>query len=105
MSPRVRAALLLAALPVWVGCAEWAVHPAAPAASARFDYPQQEPGERYYCLVFSAESTPKLMRFTHTWATVVRVAEREDGGPPLIDAQTISWLPAAIDIHPLDLTV
>src|SRR5947208_1670392 len=97
--PAVRYLLLFAALPAWLGCFA-APKPAAPA----FSYAQPA-GERYYCLVFSAQSTPKLPRYTHTWVTVVRAAEREPDCQPALDAQTISWMPAAIDIRPLDLFV
>ena len=30
-------------------------------------------GERYYLLVFGAQTTPMVPRFTHTWVTFVRV--------------------------------
>jgi hypothetical protein len=63
------------------------------------------PGERYYCLVFSAQSVPKLPRYTHTWVTVVRATPRQQGCPPELDVQTISWLPAVLPIEPLDLCV
>ncbi len=42
--------------------------------------------------------------FSHTWATVVRAVDCP-GQPPVLEVHTISWLPATLDIHPLDLTV
>jgi len=101
-----RVPLLLLLLPAWLGCVA-----EGPLTSPAFERPrhlEQEPappGERYYCLIFSAQSVPKLPRFSHTWATVVRVSQGEDGGPPALDAQTISWMPAVIDIHPYDFFV
>ena len=93
--------LLLALLAAWPGCET--VRP--PAALPCPDHPAQAGGERYYALVFSAQSTPKLPRFTHTWVTLVRVGTDQDGRPGAPQAQTISWLPVAIDIRPLDLLV
>ena len=29
-------------------------------------------GEFYYVLIFGSQSSPKLLRYTHTWATFVR---------------------------------
>src|SRR4051794_29572451 len=30
-------------------------------------------GERYYALIFGSQSSPKRLKYTHTWATFVRV--------------------------------
>jgi len=29
-------------------------------------------GEFYYVMIFGSQSSPKLLRYTHTWATFVR---------------------------------
>lgn len=58
------------------------------------------PGERYYFLVFGSESTPKVPRYTHTWAAVARTVEAPGCAPQVAEVQTISWMPATLDIHP-----
>jgi hypothetical protein len=98
--------LLLWTAPAWTGCV--AVRPPTPAAcacAADLEAPPGPPGERYYCLVFSAQSVPKLPRYTHTWVSVVRATPRQQGCPPELDVQTISWLPATLDIEPFDFCV
>jgi hypothetical protein len=98
--------VLLWIAPAWVGCA--AVRPPTPAAcvcAADLEKQPVPPGERYYCLVFSAQSVPKLPRYTHTWVTVVRTTPRQQGCPLELDVQTISWLPAALHIEPFDFFV
>jgi hypothetical protein len=98
--------LLLWTAPTWVGCA--AVRPPTPAAfvcASELETQPAAPGERYYCLVFSAQSVPKLPRWTHTWVSVVRATPRQQGCPPQLDVQTISWLPAALNIEPFDFCV
>ncbi len=58
------------------------------------------PGERYFVLVFGSQSTPKQPKYSHTWATVVKVTGC-DTGAPAVEEQTISWMPASLDIQPL----
>lgn len=58
------------------------------------------PGERYFLIVFGSESKPRRAKYTHTWATVVRVTECA-GGAPAVEPHTISWMPATLDIRPL----
>jgi hypothetical protein len=36
-------------------------------------------GERYYSMIFGSQSSPKLLRYTHTWATFIRVEGEGDG--------------------------
>ena len=55
------------------------------------------PGERYYCLVFGSQINRLSFRYTHTWATVVRVTHDD---PASIVHDTISWLPATGNIRP-----
>jgi hypothetical protein len=63
---------------------------AAPASAAEY----------YFLLVFGSESHPKLLRYTHTWATFVRAVGE---GPNLSDytlyAHTISWLPRTLEVR------
>jgi hypothetical protein len=57
--------------------------------------------ERYYLWVFSSQSTPKLPRYTHTWATFAKVTDC--GGKRYVEALTISWMPANLNIRPYAL--
>jgi hypothetical protein len=98
--------LLLWTAPACLGCL--AVRPPTPAAfvcASDLEAQPAPPGERYYCLVFSAQSIPKLPRYTHTWVTVVRATPHEGGSPPELDVQTISWMPATLHIEPFDFCV
>lgn len=87
-----------------VGCASLVKKPPTPADdisprdAAAMTAP---PGERYYLLVFGSQSTPKRAKYTHTWATVVRATGCDGPGEPAIEEQTISWMPATLDIRPL----
>jgi hypothetical protein len=57
-------------------------------------------GEFYYAMVFGSQSSPKILRYTHTWATFVRaVGEGPDPKNYEIYAHTISWLPETLDLH------
>jgi hypothetical protein len=60
-------------------------------------------GERYFMLIFAAQSHPRIPRLTHTFATIVRVAEAPGCPTPCVDAYTISWLPQTLTIHPYRL--
>jgi len=62
------------------------------------------PGERYYILVFGSQSTPRVPRYTHTWATVVKTVEAPGCAPQVAEVHTISWMPASLDIHPWQFT-
>src|SRR5437764_2008243 len=60
--------------------------------------------DTYYAVVFGAQSKPQRPKYSHSWATFVRVPG-PDCGPPAPDAGppevfTISWLPSAIELHP-----
>src|SRR6516164_5359389 len=59
-------------------------------------------GERYYAMIFGSQSSPKLLRYTHTWATFIRVVG--EGDDPLgyqVYQHTISWLPASLVVRVL----
>jgi len=104
MPPRTRRQLLpvlLASAACLGGCA-WRVHqPDTPAR--HFSYMELNqpapPGERYYLLIFGAQSTPKIPRYTHTWVTVVRAREAGPGACPAIEHHSISWMPATLYIR------
>jgi hypothetical protein len=52
--------------------------------------------DRYYAIVFGAETKPKQPKFSHSWAVFVRT----DGCGHLREAHTISWLPCEVELHP-----
>src|SRR6516164_6396219 len=50
--------------------------------------------ERYYGMIFGSQSSPKLLRYTHTWATFIRVVgEGDDPAGYQVYQHSISWLP------------
>src|SRR5262245_40218437 len=103
-----RVLLVLACLSALNGCASLAHHPLSPARELRNSDLLAVPapvGERYYVLVFGAEAWPKRPRTTHSWVTVVRVADCGQTKSPLIESHTISWMPATLEIRPLSLRV
>ncbi|WZO99504.1 hypothetical protein EP7_001111 [Isosphaeraceae bacterium EP7] len=63
------------------------------AATARAD-------DRYFLLIFGSQSSPKVLRRTHTWATFVRaVGEGPDLSTYSLEVNTISWLPATLKVR------
>ena len=93
--------LLLAALPM-AGCSTPVVRPPSPAVQTRFqdlEAPPVPAGEHYYLLVFGAQSTPKIPRFTHCWISAVKVADRGPGARPLVEHQSVSWMPATLQVR------
>jgi hypothetical protein len=55
--------------------------------------------EFYYVLIFGSQPHPKQLRYSHTWATFVRaVGEGPDANNYAIEAHTISWMPASLDV-------
>jgi hypothetical protein len=53
-------------------------------------------------MIFGSQSSPKLLRYTHTWATYVRVVgEGDDPRNYQVYQHTISWLPATLDVRVL----
>lgn len=56
-------------------------------------------GERYYIVLFGSQSCPKIPRYAHTFATVVKATDcSTPGNAPLTEYHTISWLPADLTI-------
>ena len=57
--------------------------------------------ERYFVMIFGSELKSKRPKYTHTWATWVKATGE---GPNLCEYQlecnTISWMPATLDIRP-----
>ena len=56
--------------------------------------------EFYYVMIFGSQSSPKFLRYTHTWATFVRaVGEGPDPASYAIESHTISWLPQSLEVR------
>ncbi|WP_435018869.1 hypothetical protein TA3x_000858 [Tundrisphaera sp. TA3] len=56
-------------------------------------------GERYFVIIFGSQSQPKRLRYTHTWATFVRVAGEGNPATDPAEVHTISWLPATLEVR------
>ncbi len=56
--------------------------------------------EFYYVMIFGSQSSPKLLQYTHTWATFIRaVGEGPDAHNYALYQHTISWLPESLDVR------
>ena len=56
--------------------------------------------EHYFVLIFGSQSSPKVLRRTHTWATFVKaVGEGPDLSTYALEVNTISWLPASLKVR------
>jgi hypothetical protein len=56
--------------------------------------------EFYYAMIFGSQSKPKLLQYTHTWATFVRaIGEGVDANNYTVYQHTISWLPQSLDVR------
>jgi len=60
--------------------------------------------DTYYVIVFGADSRPLRPKFSHSWATFVRVPGDCPQGPPAdtraLEWFTISWMPCKIELTP-----
>jgi hypothetical protein len=51
-------------------------------------------------MIFGSQSCPKLLTYTHTWATFIRVVgEGDDPNGYVVYQHTISWLPESLDVR------
>jgi hypothetical protein len=102
------AALLLVCWCAASGCASLARKTPTPAAEIS---PREaaaipvQPGERYFIIVFGSERTPKRPKYTHSWATVVKVTGGDNHEACTIEEHTISWMPASLNLRPMSLRV
>src|SRR5271163_3336297 len=56
--------------------------------------------EFYYVMIFGSQSRPKLLQYTHTWATFVRATgDGDDPNNHVVYLHTISWLPESLDVR------
>jgi hypothetical protein len=95
---------VLIAVTLWLtGCAANDVRPPSPARDLNnldlLAMPTP-PNERYYVLIFASQSTPKIPRFTHCWATVAKVTDQPGEAAPKIESHTISWYPSTLKVKP-----
>lgn len=60
--------------------------------------------EHYYVLIFGSQGLLREPRLTHTWATAVRTMEQPGHPRRILAVDTISWMPATLDIKPGNLT-
>ena len=59
-------------------------------------------GESEYVLIFGAQPTPKRIKYSHTWATFIRVIQDEaDPAQVQLVTHTISFYPADLEVRPL----
>jgi hypothetical protein len=97
----IRSLLLYCCLLTAAGCAQFAVRPSTPAKDIPPSaFAEPRPGERFFITLFGSQSTARIPRRTHSWGTVLHVIEQGKGRPPLVEAHTISWLPATLEIRP-----
>jgi hypothetical protein len=68
--------------------------------SAAFETASSTLDGRYFILIFTAQSQPKIPRATHTWAVMVQA----DASGTVV-ADTISWLPTDLRIKPYHFAV
>ena len=53
----------------------------------------------YYVMIFGSQPHPKQLRYSHTWATFLKASgEGCDANAYAIEAHTISWMPASLDV-------
>ncbi|WP_439622257.1 hypothetical protein [Gemmata sp.] len=104
----MRPALVLVLALTGPGCATFATKPPTPAddlTPAQLLAVPAPPNERYFLIVFGSESKPKTPKYTHSWATVVKVTDLGAGVVPAVEQSTISWMPATLDIRPRNFRV
>jgi hypothetical protein len=100
--------LMLACACATSGCATFAQRTPTPAADIsprEATSIEAPPGERYFIIVFGSQSTPKRAKYTHSWATLVKVTGADDPAACTIEEQTISWMPASLVLRPLSFRV
>jgi hypothetical protein len=52
-----------------------------------------------YLIVFGADTVPYCVTKTHTFAAVVRVEERAECSPRVVEITSLSWLPATLKVR------
>jgi len=60
--------------------------------------------DRYFVLVFGAESSPKRAKYTHTFFTIVKATPNLDAENTYkLEVHSISWLPSSLNIRVIKL--
>jgi hypothetical protein len=78
----------------------WAAAAAAIVLGLSASSSSAQASERYYVLIFGSQSHPKLLRYTHTWATFVRaVGDEANPDRCTLYQHTISWLPETLAVR------
>jgi hypothetical protein len=115
--PRPRGLVLLSVALLACGCALFAEKVPTPAAQLTGDDLARLPAtpeDRYFLVLFGSHDLLHRPQYTHTWATLIRI-RASDVGPcgvttpgcvdPVLDVQTISWLPTKGTIDPRNYSV
>jgi hypothetical protein len=55
--------------------------------------------EMYFLMVFGSQQTPPRPKYSHSFATFVKATPAADGKRWALEAHTISWLPADLEIR------
>jgi hypothetical protein len=55
--------------------------------------------EFYYVMIFGPQSEPKVLQYTHTWATFVRAVREAPTRTTPPFTNTVSWLPQSLDVR------
>jgi hypothetical protein len=100
--------VLCIALSMAGGCHWGDIRPDTPALDVKVPALEREgvpPDERYYVIVFGSQSPLKRPKYTHTWATFIKVTDPEFGLKVDVEPSTISWMPKTLDIKAWNLTV
>lgn len=90
------------------GCTFGDIRPPTPAMSVPVQELEKEikpPDERYYLIIFGSQSPLKRPKYTHTWATAIKVTDPEFGLKVEVEPHTISWMPKTLDIKAWSLFV
>lgn len=90
------------------GCGSLAVQPPSPAKElqpADLLAAPSPPNERYFVILFGSQTTPRIPRHTHTWATMVKATYTPGCEQPAVEAHTISWLPDDLEVRVWKLRV
>ena len=104
-SRRVRALVwaVAAVLGLATGCSLLAKKTPTPAAQIdanELAHRTPPPNERYYVLLFGSHDALHQIRYSHTWATLIRATDIPGQRQAVLDVQTISWYPATREIRP-----
>jgi hypothetical protein len=75
--------------------------PAARLDRKELEVPPKPANERYYVIIFGSQRVLYLQPgYTHTWATAVKATWTDGCTEPELQVDTISWLPASLDVDP-----